>query len=74
MKKKFTAIAAALLAVCCVAAAQARRPAAPAKDAAADKEKTEAPVELKMSTYEYFKDKQTIEKTLERFCAYYDCK
>ena len=49
MKKKFTAIAAALLAVCCVAAAQARRPAAPAKDAAADKEKTEAPVELKVT-------------------------
>ena len=34
----------------------------------------EATVELKMSTYEYFKDKQTIEKTLERFCGYYDCK
>ena len=31
----------------------------------------EATAELKMSTYEYFKDKQTIEKTIERFKGYY---
>ncbi len=48
MKKRFTVIAAALLAVCCVAAAQPRRAGAPPKDAA-DKEKTEAPVELKIT-------------------------
>ena len=33
----------------------------------------EATVELKRSTYDYFKDKQQIENTLGRFCAYFPC-
>ena len=49
MTKKFTAIAAALLAACFVLGAQPRRPAAPAPKDGAEKENAEAPVELKMT-------------------------
>ncbi|MBQ9660339.1 MAG: zinc-dependent metalloprotease [Bacteroidales bacterium] len=49
MSKKFTVIVATLLALCSLAAAQGRRPAPAETQDSPDKEKTEKPVELKLS-------------------------